>query len=190
MMRKKGIVKLLRLRSSQGRPVGYPGPLCLLSRPLHAGDLGPTLESCPHLLAILRCGPQMPSRSKMLGHRSIRRQKSLQLDNALNHVVEQDHRAVKRVTRPMLGFKSFDTAQGTLAGVELMHMIKKGQLGGKEGEERLTPAEPFSFLAASSRTGRLSLPQLPYKRTFATEPIDLFVSGHRDFLQQNPHAWA
>jgi transposase-like protein len=35
----------------------------------------------------------------------------------LNNVVEQDHRAVKRVTRPMLGFKSFDTAQGTLAGV-------------------------------------------------------------------------
>ena len=41
----------------------------------------------------------------------------------LNNVVEQDHRAVKRVTRPMLGFKSFDTAQGTLAGVELMHMM-------------------------------------------------------------------
>jgi putative transposase len=66
----------------------------------------------------------------------------------LNNVVEQDHRAVKRVTRPMLGFKSFDTAQGTLAGVELMHMIKKGQLGGKEGEERLTSAEQFYFLAA------------------------------------------
>jgi putative transposase len=66
----------------------------------------------------------------------------------LNNLVEQDHRAVKRVTRPMLGFKSFDTAQGTLVGVELMHMIKKGQMGGKEGEESLTPAEQFSSLAA------------------------------------------
>jgi putative transposase len=66
----------------------------------------------------------------------------------LNNLVEQDHRAVKRVTRPMLGFKSFNTAQGTLAGVELMHMIKKGQLGRKEGEERLTPAEQFYALAA------------------------------------------
>jgi putative transposase len=66
----------------------------------------------------------------------------------LNNLVEQDHRAVKRVTRPMLGFKSFDTAQGTLTGVELMHMIKKGQLGGKEGEARLTPAEQFYALAA------------------------------------------
>jgi hypothetical protein len=37
----------------------------------------------------------------------------------LNNVVEQDHRGVKRVTRPMLGFKSFDAAQCTLAGVDL-----------------------------------------------------------------------
>ena len=42
-----------------------------------------------------------------------------------NHTIEQDHRAVKRVTRPMLGFKSFDAAEGTLTGIELMHMIKK-----------------------------------------------------------------
>ena len=48
----------------------------------------------------------------------------------LNNVVEQDHRAIKRVTRPMLGFKSFEAAQCTLTGVELMHMIKKRQLGG------------------------------------------------------------
>ncbi|SRR6266446_4414787 len=45
------------------------------------------------------------------------------MDGVLN-VVEQDHRAVKRVTRPMLGFKSFDAAQDTLVGIELMHMIK------------------------------------------------------------------
>ena len=42
-----------------------------------------------------------------------------------HHVVEQDHRAVKRLTRPMLGFKTFEAAQATLVGIELMHMIKK-----------------------------------------------------------------
>jgi putative transposase len=36
----------------------------------------------------------------------------------LNNIIEQDHRAVKRVTRPMLGFKSFRSAAATLAGVE------------------------------------------------------------------------
>jgi putative transposase len=45
----------------------------------------------------------------------------------LNNVVEQDYRAIKRVTRPMLGFKSFRAATSVLAGVELMHMIRKGQ---------------------------------------------------------------
>jgi len=66
----------------------------------------------------------------------------------LNNVVEQDHRAVKRVTRPMLGFKSFDAAQDTLVGIELMHMIKKRQMVVEAGEESLTAAELFYALAA------------------------------------------
>jgi putative transposase len=65
----------------------------------------------------------------------------------LNHVVEPDHRAVKRVTRPMRGFKSFDAAQCTLTGIELMHMLRKGQR--EEGvEQGLTPAQQFYALAA------------------------------------------
>ncbi|MEO7128152.1 MAG: IS6 family transposase, partial [Rhodoferax sp.] len=39
------------------------------------------------------------------------------------------HRAIKRITRPMLGFKSFRCARILIAGVEVMHMIRKGQLG-------------------------------------------------------------
>jgi len=66
----------------------------------------------------------------------------------LNNVVEQDHRAVKRVTRPMLGFKSFEAAQCTLVGIELMHMIKKRQGVVEEGSEGLTAAEQFYALAA------------------------------------------
>ena len=65
----------------------------------------------------------------------------------LNNIVEQDHRGVKRVTRPMLGFKSFDAAQSTLAGIELMRMLKKGQLEGEEVKGRST-AEQFYGLAA------------------------------------------
>jgi len=41
----------------------------------------------------------------------------------LNNIVERDHRAIKRVTRPMLNFKSFRSAKNVLAGIELMHMI-------------------------------------------------------------------
>jgi transposase-like protein len=43
----------------------------------------------------------------------------------LNNLVEQDHRTIKRITRPMLGFKSFRSASITLRGIVLMHMIKK-----------------------------------------------------------------
>jgi len=46
----------------------------------------------------------------------------------LNNVVEQDHRAIKRRTQPMLGFKSFRCARILLAGIEVMHMIAKGQM--------------------------------------------------------------
>ena len=66
----------------------------------------------------------------------------------LNNMVEQDHRSVKRITRAMLGFKSFTTAQDTLVGIELMHMIKKRQLVVEAEEASLTPAEQFYALAA------------------------------------------
>ena len=45
----------------------------------------------------------------------------------LKNIVEQDPRAIKRVTKPMLNFKSFRAAKCVLAGIELMHMIRKGQ---------------------------------------------------------------
>ncbi len=45
----------------------------------------------------------------------------------LNNLIEQDHRRVKQRVRPMLGFKRFDHAAVTIAGVELAHQIKKCQ---------------------------------------------------------------
>jgi putative transposase len=65
----------------------------------------------------------------------------------LNNIVEQDHRAVKRITRPMLGFKSFWAARCTIAGMEVMHAIHKGQLLTTE-TMRQTPAEQFYALGA------------------------------------------
>jgi transposase-like protein len=46
----------------------------------------------------------------------------------LNNIVERDHRRVKRLVRPRLGFRSFYTARRTLTGYELMAMVRKGQL--------------------------------------------------------------
>jgi transposase, IS6 family len=46
----------------------------------------------------------------------------------LNNIVEQDHRRIKRLVRPGLGFKSFVTATQTIAGCEVMAIIRKGQV--------------------------------------------------------------
>jgi len=46
----------------------------------------------------------------------------------LSNVVEQDHRFIKRIIRPMLGFQSFCTAIKTLKGIEIIHMIRKGKI--------------------------------------------------------------
>jgi putative transposase len=62
----------------------------------------------------------------------------------LNNIVEQDQRAIKRLARPMLGFKSFWSAAVTLAGVELMHMLRKSRLR-TTGE--MCPARQFCSLA-------------------------------------------
>jgi transposase-like protein len=43
----------------------------------------------------------------------------------LNNIVEQDHRSIKRIVSPILGFQSFYTASKTLKGIEIMHMIKR-----------------------------------------------------------------
>jgi putative transposase len=45
----------------------------------------------------------------------------------LNNMIEQDHRFIKRRTRPMLGFKSFHSASATLEGIEVAQMIRKKQ---------------------------------------------------------------
>src|SRR5271156_2775569 len=53
----------------------------------------------------------------------------------LNNIVEQDHRRIKRLVRPGLGFGGFRTARRTLAGFEAMAMIRKGQIrtiGGRD----------------------------------------------------------
>ena len=68
----------------------------------------------------------------------------------LNNLVERDHRAIKRVTRPMLNFKSFRTARSILAGIELMHMIRKGQLILKDCIQ-LSFADQFYALAGKIR---------------------------------------
>ena len=63
----------------------------------------------------------MPNESKAWKHTKLRSPKYL------NNLIEQDHRGIKFRTRPMLGFKSYDCAATTIAGIELLRRIGKNQ---------------------------------------------------------------
>ena len=63
----------------------------------------------------------------------------------LNNIIEQDHRGIKRITKPMMGFKVFHSAEATLAGIELCRMLKKGQ---HVNSKSSTVSEQFYALAA------------------------------------------
>jgi len=56
----------------------------------------------------------------------------LRQNKYLNNLVEQDHRAIKKLVNPSLGFQSFYTARRTIMGYETMHQIRKGQILGIE----------------------------------------------------------
>jgi putative transposase len=63
----------------------------------------------------------------------------------LNNIVEQDHRAIKRRIRPMMGFKDLRCARIILSGIETMYMIKKGQMMGS-GVTRTVAAQFYSLV--------------------------------------------
>ena len=64
----------------------------------------------------------------------------------LNNLIEQDHRAVERVVRPLLGFKNLRCGRALIAGIETMRMIKKGQLAAIK-DRASSAADKFYSLA-------------------------------------------
>jgi transposase-like protein len=65
----------------------------------------------------------------------------------LNNRIEQDHRAIKRRVRPMMGFKAMSSARTIMGGVEMVHMMRKGQAK-YACDQQLSLAEQFERLAA------------------------------------------
>ena len=65
----------------------------------------------------------------------------------LNNIMEQDHRFIKKRSKPMLGFKNFQSAKITITGIENIRMIQKGQIVGANAH--LYAFENFRMLMAS-----------------------------------------
>ena len=76
---------------------------------------------------------------------TIAKETELRQSKYLNNMIEQDHRNIKRIVKPMMGFKSFNSARRTLSGIEAMNMIRKGQVKGIEQGDSVSQA---SFIEA------------------------------------------
>lgn len=61
----------------------------------------------------------------------------------LTNILEKDHRFIKRITSPIMGVKAFHSASATIAGIEVAHMIRKGQFAISD----LSAFQQFSLLA-------------------------------------------
>jgi transposase-like protein len=94
--------------------------------------------------AILSCDT-----ADRLRDRSRRRLKPIRIRQSayLNNRIEQDHRAIKQRLRPMMGFKSINSARVILGGIEMVHMMRKGQAK-YACTQQLSLAEQFERLAA------------------------------------------
>ena len=73
-------------------------------------------------------------------HAELWRFSRLRQVNYFNNIVEQDHRRIKRLIRPGLGFGSLSTARRTLAGYEALAMIRKGEVRNIGGSDMRTQA--------------------------------------------------
>ncbi len=73
--------------------------------------------------------------------KTLKAETELRQSKYLNNMIEQDHRNVKQIVKPMMGFQSFDTARRTLRGIEAMAMLRKGQVKSISQGDSVSQAE-------------------------------------------------
>lgn len=94
------------------------------------------------MVAIDKSGANTAALTALSADNPVEETITVRQSNYLNNLVEQAHRNIKRRIKLMTGFKSFRRAQTILTGIELVHMIRKGQYAHPHGEG-LSPAEQF-----------------------------------------------
>ena len=87
---------------------------------------------------------------EVLSEHSEGERSKLRSSKYLNNLIEQDHRSIKLRLGPMLGFKQFRRAATTIAGIELMHRIRKGHFNIRRlrVQDKTTPEISNAVLAA------------------------------------------
>ena len=82
----------------------------------------------PRVITLDKNPAYPPAIQELINEKLLPKETLIRQTKYLNNIVEQDHRFIKKIIKPMLGFKSFFTGESTLKGIEGMHMIRKGQV--------------------------------------------------------------
>jgi transposase-like protein len=94
--------------------------------------LGKTLNAAhtqfPRVINVDKNAAYLPAVDDLKADKQLPKTTELRQVKYLNNRVEQDHRFIKRLTKPGMGFGSFNSARRTLRGIEAMHMLRKGQV--------------------------------------------------------------
>ena len=86
--------------------------------------------------------PAYPIAVKQLKSEKLLQQATiLRRDKYLNNIIEQDHRFIKKRIKPMLNFKSFQTARRTIIGIEIINAVRKGQVKGLKKRDIVSGVE-------------------------------------------------
>lgn len=101
----------------------------------------------PDKIAIDKSGSNISALDSVNNNLQEDEQIEVRQNKYLNNIVEQDHRFVKKRTKPMLGFKNFQSAKITITGIENIRMIEKGQITGADTHRYAF--ENFKMLLAS-----------------------------------------
>jgi transposase-like protein len=95
----------------------------------------------PRVINVDKNAAYPPAIDQLKSDQTLPETTQLRLVKYLNNIVEQDHRFIKRLVNPGMGFGSFNTARRTLIGYETMNMIRKGQIQGVEKDDIRAQAE-------------------------------------------------
>lgn len=89
------------------------------------------LHTCsPRVITVDKNAAYPKAIDELKEKKQLPKQVKLRQKKYLNNIVEQDHRGIKRLVKPGMGFKSFSTARRTIKEYEMMNMVRKGQIKG------------------------------------------------------------
>ena len=100
-----------------------------IAQPMAPAD-PPTFTSAPRVINVDKNAASPKAIAELKAAGVLPESVELRQVKDLNHLIEQDHRFIKRLVKPGMGFFPFETARRTLQGFEVMNMLRKGQVQG------------------------------------------------------------